>query len=67
MLQVEGPCGAVAIDGMSAAVQAAFAEGKNFGDLGLDWATAGAEIDLVGYDYFPTFRSQRIGNDAPPR
>ncbi len=67
MLQVEGPGGAVAIDGMSAAVQAAFAEGKNFGDLGLDWATAGAEIDLVGYDYFPTFRSQRIGNDAPPR
>ena len=49
--------GAVAIDGMSAAVQAAFAEGRLFSDLGLDWAVPGEEIDLVDYRYFPTFRT----------
>ncbi len=56
-LHVEGPNGAVAIDGMSAAVQAAFAEGRLFSDLGLDWAVPGEEIDLVDYRYFPTFRT----------
>jgi hypothetical protein len=56
-LHVEGPNGAVAIDGMSAAVQAAFAEGRLFSDLGLDWAVPGEEIDLVDYHYFPTFRT----------
>ncbi|MBT6148544.1 MAG: hypothetical protein HOH74_24125, partial [Gemmatimonadetes bacterium] len=55
-LQVEGPEGVIAIDGMTAAVQAAFAEGKSFHEMGLDWATAGDEIDLAEYDYFPTFR-----------
>lgn len=55
-LQVEGSDGAIAIDGMSAAVQAAFDEGRSFHDLGLDWAVAGNEIDLVDYRYFPTFR-----------
>ena len=56
-LHVDGPDGAIAINGMSAAVQAAFAAGKSFHELGLDWAVAGDEIDLTGYGYFPTFRS----------
>ena len=47
----------IAIDGMSAAVQAAFAEGRLFSDLGLDWAVRGDEIDLVDYRYFPSFRT----------
>lgn len=55
-LQVEGPDGAVAIDGMRAAVQQAFAEGKSFSALGLDWAVAGETIDLRQYSYFPTHR-----------
>ncbi len=56
-LRVDGPDGTVAIDGMSAAVQAAFAEGRLFSDLGLDWAVPGDEIDLVDYRYFPSFRT----------
>ena len=55
-LRVSGPDDAIAIDGMSAAVQTAFATGRSFSDLGLDWAVPGDEIDLVDYGYFPTYR-----------
>jgi hypothetical protein len=57
---VDGPDGAIAINGMSAAVQTAFDEGRSFHDIGLDWAVAGADIDLVDYRYFPTFRSVEL-------
>lgn len=56
-LHVAGPDETLAIDGMSAAVQTAFAEGRSFSDLGLDWAVAGEQIDLANYSYFPTYRT----------
>lgn len=52
----KGPKGEIAIKGMTAIVQKAFAEGSLFSELGVDWGTAGKRIDLAGYDYFPTFR-----------
>ena len=56
-LHTDGPDGALAVQGMTQAVQDAFAEGKLFSELGLDWAAPGDEIDLTGYRYFPTFRN----------
>lgn len=55
-LHVSGPNDAIAIAGMSALVQQAFAEGKTFSELGTDWAVAGDVIDLQDYGYFPTHR-----------
>ncbi len=52
--------GGVVIEGMSALVQRAWAEGKLFSELGVDWARPGRRVDLSDYAYFPTFRP-RIG------
>lgn len=55
-LHTDGPDGAIAIDGMTAAVCGAFDGAQLFSELGLDWAASGDEIDLTDYRYFPTFR-----------
>jgi predicted dehydrogenase len=55
-LHREGPKGEIAIEGMTAAIDASFREGKLFSELGLDWAHAGDTVSMKNYGYFPTFR-----------
>ena len=56
VLRREGPNGEIAIEGMTAAINASFREGKLFSELGLDWARPGDSVSMQGYGYFPTFR-----------
>ncbi len=40
------------VDGLDAAIDKCFAEGKMFSEIGLDWAVSGEYIGMIGYDHF---------------
>ena len=46
----------VIFDGMGDAIARAHEESALFSELGLPWATAGTEVSLSGYEYYPTHR-----------
>lgn len=56
--------GATVFEGMTTLVQRAWAEGKLFSELGVEWARPGRRISLVDYGYFPTYRP-RVGQVQP--
>ncbi|NKB71710.1 MAG: hypothetical protein GKR89_31940 [Candidatus Latescibacteria bacterium] len=56
LLQVQGDEQIVVAKGMTELLQGAFAEGRLFAEMGVDWARPGQEIDLRDYAYFPSFR-----------
>ena len=57
---VDEESGGLVVRGMTDLVQQAFEEAALFSEMGVGWARCGEEIDLRGYEYFPSFR-RRIG------
>ncbi len=46
------------VDGMHALILRAWSEAKLFTELGVEWARPGKHINLIDYNYFPTFRRE---------